>query len=62
MQPEYLATEGRLIVRLILHDVSEVPAAQVELYSGRRHLVSIEGVAGQRYADYRVTFSAVLAP
>ncbi|MGH2404050.1 MAG: hypothetical protein ACRDGN_06225 [bacterium] len=58
---QYLATEGRLIVQLILNDVPEMVVARVALFSGRTTLAVVEGRANQEYADYKVTYQGPLA-
>lgn len=58
---EYLATEGRLIVQLILHDIPEILVARVELYGGRQRLATVEGGPAQKYEEYRVTYDGPLA-
>lgn len=57
---EYLATEGRLIVQLILNDIPDLMSAQVQLYSGRRRLAMIQGHPGQEYEEYHVSYDAPL--
>jgi hypothetical protein len=58
---QYLATEGRLIVQLILNDVPEMVIARVVLFSGRTALAFVEGRANQEYGDYKVTYEGPLA-
>jgi hypothetical protein len=58
---QYLATEGRLIVQLILNDVPEMIVARVVLVSGRTVLAVVEGRANQDYGDYKVTYEGPLA-
>lgn len=58
---EYLATEGRLMLQLILNDVPELMSAQVQLYSGRRRLAVIRGHPGQAYEEYTVSYDAILS-
>lgn len=54
---QYLATEGRLVVQLILYDVPEVPHVVAELYRGRTRLATVSGSAGEDYASYRVEYA-----
>lgn len=57
---QYLATEGRLIVQLILNDIPELPGAEVRLYSGRKVVAVVRGVSGQAYDEYTVTYDPSL--
>ncbi len=57
---EYLATEGRLIVQLILHDLPEISEARVELYEGRHRLATITGRSEQPYAQYTILYESDL--
>lgn len=54
---QYLATEGRLVVQLILYDDPEVGRAVAELYHGRRWLVTVSGTPQDSYASYTVTYA-----
>jgi hypothetical protein len=54
---EYLATEGRLVVQLVLYDVPEVPHVVAELYHGRERLATVTGSAGEDYYAYRVQYA-----
>lgn len=54
---EYLATEGRLVVQLVLYNDPEVSRAVVELYRGRRNLATVSGAPGDAYARYAVTYA-----
>ncbi len=54
---QYLATEGRLIVQLILHDLPELSEAEVDLYDVRRRLVSVIGRPGQQCGQYTVSYT-----
>lgn len=57
---EYLATEGRLIVQLILHDLPEISEARVELYEGRHRLATITGRREQQYVQYTILYEGDL--
>ncbi|HEY3248581.1 MAG TPA: hypothetical protein VGK88_09870 [bacterium] len=57
---QYLSTEGRLIVQLILHDMPEMVVARVVLFSGRTRLATIEGRTNQTYEAFRVTYEGPL--
>ncbi len=54
---EYLATEGRLVVQLVLYNDPEVSRAVVDLYRGRRKLATVSGAPGDAYARYAVTYA-----
>lgn len=58
---EYLATEGRLIVQLMLHDMPDLMVARVELFSGRRRVAIVEGTSNQQFDQYRVSYEGPLA-
>ena len=57
---QYLATEGRLAVQLILYDTPEVGRAVAELYHGSERLATISGVQGQAYSAYSVDYARTL--
>ncbi len=54
---EYLATEGRLVVQLVLYNDPEVSRAVAELYRGRQRLAAVSGAPGDAYAHYAVTYA-----
>jgi hypothetical protein len=54
---QYLATEGRLVVQLILYDDPEVSRAVVDLYHGRQELATVSGTPQDSYAGYTVTYA-----
>ncbi len=56
----YLATEGRLIVQLILRDMPDITVARVELYAGRRRVAIVEGRSSQAYDQYAVGYEGAL--
>lgn len=58
---EYLATEGRLIVQLILFDMPDISRARVELYAGRLRVAAVEGRGDQKYEQYEVSYDGPLA-
>jgi hypothetical protein len=53
---QYLATEGRLIVQLVLYNDPDVGTAVAGLYDGRRLLATVTGAQGDAYNDYRVEY------
>ncbi len=53
---QYLATEGRLVVQLILYDDPEISRAVAELYHGRQKLATVSGTPGDAYAGYTVEY------
>jgi hypothetical protein len=57
---QYLATEGRLVVQLVIYDVPEIARAVAQLYSGGRLLATVTGTPSQAYADYTVEYAAGL--
>lgn len=57
---QYLATEGRLAVQLILHNDPEVGRAVVELYHGSERLATVSGAQGDAYAAYTVDYAREL--
>ncbi len=54
---EYLATEGRLVVQLVLYNDPDTPHVAAELYHGRQHLATVSGTPGQDYAGYSVQYA-----
>ncbi len=54
---QYLATEGRLVVQLILYDDPEVSRAVAELYRGRRNLATVSGTPQDAYSAYTVRYA-----
>lgn len=57
---EYLATEGRLVVQLVLYNDPEVSRAVVELYRRRQRLATVSGAPRDAYARYAVTYASGL--
>src|SRR5579864_1041254 len=53
---QYLATEGRLVVQLILYNDPEIGRAVVDLYQGRRLLATVGGGPANSYNDYTVQY------
>jgi len=53
---QYLATEGRLAIQLILYNTPEVSRAVAELYRGRTLLATVSGTPDQPYASYLVDY------
>lgn len=54
---QYLATEGRLVVQLVLYNDPEVGRAVAALYRGGRLLAIVTGAPGQAYAEYTVEYA-----
>jgi len=54
---QYLATEGRLVVQLVLYNVPEISRAVAQLYRGSRWLVTVSGAQGDAYNDYSVEYA-----
>jgi hypothetical protein len=54
---QYLATEGRLAVQLILHNDPEVGHAVAELYHGSERLATVSGAQGDAYSAYTVDYA-----
>ncbi len=54
---QYLATEGRLVVQLVLYNVPEIGAVVAELYTGGRRLATVTGTPAQAYQDYAVEYA-----
>ena len=54
---QYLATEGRLVVQLVLYNVPEIAAVVAELYDGGRLLATVTGSPSEAYADYKVDYA-----
>lgn len=57
---QYLATEGRLVVQLILYNTPQVSRAVAELYHGSERLATIRGAQGQAYSAYTVDYARTL--
>ena len=51
---QYLATEGRLVVQLVLYNAPEISRVVAELYRGRRLLATVSGTPADAYNDYKV--------
>ncbi len=54
---QYLATEGRLVVQLILYNTPEVSRAVAELYHGSERLATVAGTQGDAYSAYTVEYA-----
>ncbi len=57
---QYLATEGRLDVQLVLYTAPEVGRVVAELYHGRQKLATVTGTQGEAYAAYSVDYAGTL--
>lgn len=57
---QYLATEGRLVVQLILYNTPEVTRAIAELYHGSERLATVTGAQGDTYSAYTVDYARAL--
>ncbi len=57
---QYLATEGRLDVQLVLYTAPEVSRVVAELYHGRQKLATVTGTQGEAYAAYTVDYAGTL--
>jgi hypothetical protein len=57
---QYLATEGRLVVQLILYNTPEVSRAVAELYYGNERLATVTGAQGNAYSAYTVDYARAL--
>jgi hypothetical protein len=57
---QYLATEGRLVVQLILYDNPELGRVVVALDRGRRTLATVTGTPGEAYDAYEVEYAQPL--
>jgi len=54
---QYLATEGRLVVQLVIYDVPEIARVVAQLYSGGTPLATVTGTPAQAYASYTVEYA-----
>jgi hypothetical protein len=54
---QYLATEGRLVVQLVLYNVPEITRTVAELYRGRQLLATVAGAQSDAYAGYTVEYA-----
>ncbi|HKV46435.1 MAG TPA: hypothetical protein VJT32_17445 [bacterium] len=54
---QYLATEGRLVVQLILYNDPEIGRAVADLYWGRRLLATVSGAPADAYNNYTVEYA-----
>jgi hypothetical protein len=54
---QYLATEGRLVVQLVIYDVPEIARVVAQLYSGGTLLATVTGTPTQAYASYTVEYA-----
>jgi hypothetical protein len=57
---QYLATEGRLVVQLVLYNDPEIGTAVAQLYHGGRLLATVSGGTGDAYKDYKVEYTPAL--
>jgi hypothetical protein len=57
---QYLATEGRLVVQLVLYNSRDVGTAVAQLYSRRKLLATVTGSQSDAYADYKVEYATGL--
>ncbi len=57
---QYLATEGRLVVQLVLYNDPEIGTAVAQLYLGGRLLATVSGGTGDAYKDYKVEYAPAL--
>jgi hypothetical protein len=53
---QYLATEGRLVVQLVLYNDPEIGTAVAELYARGRLLATVTGTQSDAYKDYKVEY------
>ena len=54
---QYLATEGRLVVQLVLYNDPEIGTAVAQLYNGGRLLATVSGAPADAYKDYKVEYA-----
>ena len=54
---QYLATEGRLVVQLVLYNSPDIGTAVAQLYNRRRLLATVTGSQSDAYADYKVEYA-----
>jgi hypothetical protein len=54
---QYLATEGRLVVQLVLYNDPEIGTAVGELYDRGRLLATVTGAPADAYNDYIVEYA-----
>lgn len=54
---QYLATEGRLVVQLVLYNSPDVGAAVAQLYHRGTLLATVTGAQSDAYADYTVEYA-----
>jgi hypothetical protein len=57
---QYLATEGRLDVQLVLYTAPEVSRVIAELYHGRQKLATVTGAQGEAYSAYTVVYAGAI--
>jgi hypothetical protein len=57
---QYLATEGRLVVQLVLYNDPEIGTAVAQLYHGGRLLATVSGAPADAYKDYKVEYAPAL--
>ena len=54
---QYLATEGRLVVQLALHNSPEASQVVAMLFHGGQELATVTGSASDGYSDYKVQYA-----
>jgi hypothetical protein len=54
---QYLATEGRLVVQLILYDDPEISRAVAMLFHGPTLLATVAGTPSDSYSGYSVSYA-----
>lgn len=57
---QYLATEGRLVVQLVLYNSPDIGTAVAQLYHRRKLLATVTGSQPDAYADYKVEYASGL--
>jgi hypothetical protein len=57
---QYLATEGRLVVQLVLYNSPDVGTVVAQLYNRGRLLATVTGAQPDAYADYKVEYATGL--
>ena len=57
---QYLATEGRLVVQLVLYNSPDVGTAVAQLYNRRKLLATVTGSQSNAYAEYKVEYAGGL--
>jgi len=54
---QYLETEGRLVVQLVLYNDPEIGTAVAQLYNGGRLLATVSGAPADAYKDYKLEYA-----